>query len=133
MLCYSPLLSIYSCRHNSPVWLVTDNEALGREVMALIPQCIASLPELNRINATAAWRDYGEVILCKDRDEMLQVANEMAPEHLHVSASGLDWWRDNLTCYGSLFLGRLYVSVSLYECMLSPCPVNVCMYAIIGR
>jgi sulfopropanediol 3-dehydrogenase len=74
--------------------------------MELVPQCIATLPELNRINATAAWRDYGEVILCEDRAEMLKIANDFAPEHLHVSASDLSWWRNNLVCYGSLFLGE---------------------------
>ena len=74
--------------------------------MELVPGCIETLPQLNRINAEAAWRDFGEVIVCENRNEMLQLADKFAPEHLHVSAVDLDWWRDNLSCYGSLFLGE---------------------------
>jgi sulfopropanediol 3-dehydrogenase len=67
---------------------------------------IADLPELNRINAEAAWRDYAEVILCEDREEMAATSDEYAPEHLTVQANDLDWWLDRLRCYGSLFLGE---------------------------
>ena len=92
--------------YNSPVWLVTDHKPLAEEVMALVPSLIADLPELNRENATAAWRDYAEVILCGDREEMAACSDEYAPEHLTVQAEDLDWWLDRLTCYGSLFLGE---------------------------
>jgi len=92
--------------YNSPVWLVTDNRALAERVMARVPELIAALPEPNKSSAEAAWRDYAEVILCDDREEMAQVADETAPEHLTVQAGDLDWWLDRLTCYGSLFLGE---------------------------
>ncbi len=92
--------------YNSPVWLVTDDRPLAEEVMALVPDLINDLPDLNRENATAAWRDYAEVILCKDRDEMAATSDAYAPEHLTVQAADLDWWLDRLTCYGSLFLGE---------------------------
>ena len=92
--------------YNSPVWLVTDDRPLAEEVMKLVPELIADLPDVNRENATAAWRDYAEVILCSDRDEMAATSDEYAPEHLTVQAEDLDWWLDRLSCYGSLFLGE---------------------------
>lgn len=92
--------------YNSPVWLVTDDRALAERVMALVPGMIDDLPQVNRENAFAAWRDYAEVILCADREEMATCSDEYAPEHLTVQADDLDWWLDRLTCYGSLFLGE---------------------------
>lgn len=92
--------------YNSPVWLVTDDRALAEKVMDLVPDLIADLPELNSQNAAAAWRDYAEVILCADREEMAACSDDYAPEHLTVQAEDLDWWLDRLTCYGSLFLGE---------------------------
>ncbi|UWQ85889.1 histidinol dehydrogenase [Leisingera caerulea] len=92
--------------YNSPVWLVTDDRALAEDVMRLVPGYIDDLPEVNRENATAAWRDYAEVILCADREDMAACSDEYAPEHLTVQAADLDWWLQRLTCYGSLFLGE---------------------------
>ena len=92
--------------YNSPVWLVTDNETLANNVMNLVPKLIEDLPETNRENATAAWRDYAEVIVCGNREEMASCSDEYAPEHLTVQADDLDWWLERLTCYGSLFLGE---------------------------
>ena len=92
--------------YNSPVWLVTDDRALAEDVMARVPVLIADLPEVNRENAAAAWRDYAEVILCKDREDMAATSDDYAPEHLTVQAEDPDWWLDRLTCYGSLFLGE---------------------------
>ena len=92
--------------YNSPVWLVTDDRALAEKVMELVPGLIEDLPEMNRDNARAAWRDYAEVILCADREEMAATSDEYAPEHLTVQAEDLDWWLNRLTCYGSLFLGE---------------------------
>jgi len=92
--------------YNSPVWLVTDHEALASKVMNLVPKLIDDLPETNRDNAAAAWRDYAEVIVCENREEMAACSDEYAPEHLTVQAGDLDWWLERLTCYGSLFLGE---------------------------
>ena len=92
--------------YNSPVWLVTDDEALANKVMDLVPDLIADLPELNRQNAEAAWRDYAEVMVCADREEMAACSDDYAPEHLTVQAEDLDWWLGRLLCYGSLFLGE---------------------------
>jgi len=92
--------------YNSPVWLVTDDQALAEKVMELVPGLIEDLPDTNRENAFAAWRDYAEVILCDNREEMEQTSDDYAPEHLTVQAADLDWWLENLSCYGSLFLGE---------------------------
>jgi sulfopropanediol 3-dehydrogenase len=92
--------------YNSPVWLVTDDRALAEKVMEMVPDLIADLPEVNSQNAAAAWRDYAEVIVCSDREEMAACSDDYAPEHLTVQAEDLDWWLDRLTCYGSLFLGE---------------------------
>jgi sulfopropanediol 3-dehydrogenase len=92
--------------YNSPVWLVTDDRDLAEDVMRRVPALIDDLPQVNRENAFAAWRDYAEVILCSDREEMAATSDEYAPEHLTVQAQDLDWWRDRLSCYGSLFLGE---------------------------
>ncbi|MBV6658277.1 MAG: histidinol dehydrogenase [Devosiaceae bacterium] len=92
--------------YNSPVWLVTDRESFGREVMDIVPQLIPQLPETNAKNAEAAWRDYAEIILCADREEMAAVSDSYAPEHLHVQCADLDWWLGRLSAYGSLFLGE---------------------------
>lgn len=92
--------------YNSPVWLVTDDVSLAKSVLDLVPKIIEELPNVNRTNAKAAWRDFGEVILCSSRESMVQTSNEYAPEHLTVQAKNLDWWLDQLKCYGSLFLGE---------------------------
>jgi sulfopropanediol 3-dehydrogenase len=92
--------------YNSPVWLVTDDRKLAETVMGMVPALIEDLPDVNRENATAAWRDYAEVILCEDREEMAATSDEYAPEHLTVQADDTDWWLERLSCYGSLFLGE---------------------------
>jgi sulfopropanediol 3-dehydrogenase len=92
--------------YNSPVWLVTDDRALAEKVMDLVPGLIEDLPEVNRDNARAAWRDYAEVMVCDTREEMAATSDEYAPEHLTVQAEDLDWWLNCLSCYGSLFLGE---------------------------
>jgi sulfopropanediol 3-dehydrogenase len=91
---------------DSPVWLITTSRALGREVMRLVPTLIESLPDLARRAATAAWRDYAEVVLCETRAEAVTISDRYACEHLQVMADDLDWWLANLRNYGSLFLGE---------------------------
>lgn len=92
--------------HESPAWLFTSSRTLADRVMARMPQLIADLPEPARSAADAAWRDYGEVILCDTRAEIVEISDWYASEHLEVHAADLDWWLGNLTNYGSLFLGE---------------------------
>ena len=91
---------------NSPAWLYTTNQTLCDYVMKRVPELIADLPKTSRDNAYAAWRDYGEVVLCDTNEELCQVSDEYAPEHLEVQAENLDWWSEKLQNYGSLFLGE---------------------------
>jgi len=92
--------------HESPAWLFTTSKALAEEVMRRVPELIATLPPIARDAAGAAWRDYGEVIVCDTREEVAAVSDRYASEHLEVHARDLDWWLATLTCYGSLFLGE---------------------------
>ena len=92
--------------HESPGWLFTTSRALAEAVIECIPRLIETLPQPARDASTAAWRDYGEVILAGSREELVQVSDRYAAEHLQVQARDLDWWLENLTNYGSLFLGE---------------------------
>ena len=92
--------------HESPAWLFTTSQSLAEKVMEWMPKLIANLPATARDAAGAAWRDYAEVIVCDTREEMAQISDRHAPEHLEVHAADLDWWLRRLTCYGSLFLGE---------------------------
>ena len=92
--------------HESPAWLMTTSRALADEAMLRVPALIDKLPPTARDAAGAAWRDYGEVVLGETREEIAQVSDRYAPEHLEVHARDLDWWLARLTCYGSLFLGE---------------------------
>jgi sulfopropanediol 3-dehydrogenase len=85
---------------------MTTSRLLAEQVMRRVPQLIDNLPPIARDAAGAAWRDYGEVVLGDTREELAQVSDRYAPEHLEVHARDLDWWLGRLTCYSSLFLGE---------------------------
>ena len=92
--------------HESPAWLFTTSRVLAEDVMRRVPALIETLPPTARDAAGAAWRDYGEVIVCDTREELAAVSDKYASEHLEVHTRDLEWWLANLTCYGSLFLGE---------------------------
>jgi len=92
--------------YNSPAWLYTTDKNLAETVMKIIPKLIQDLPELSKINAEAAWNDYGEVVLCNNDEEMADISDKYAPEHLEVHTENLHWWLKRLKNYGSLFLGE---------------------------
>jgi sulfopropanediol 3-dehydrogenase len=92
--------------HESPAWLITSSRRLAGEVAAIVPQLIANLPPTANEAAGAAWRDYGEIVLCDTAEEMAAVSDAYACEHLEVQCADLDWWHARLTNYGSLFLGE---------------------------
>ncbi len=92
--------------YNSPAWLYTTDKNLAEKVIKKVPELILDLPELSQINAEAAWKDYGEVVLCDNNEEMANISDRYAPEHLEVHAENLDWWLKRLKNYGSLFLGE---------------------------
>ena len=92
--------------YNSPAWLFTTSKKLAEEVMKRVPELISDLPELPKTSAEAAWRDYGEVILCETDEEMASISDEYAPEHLEIQTKKDKWFHDRLKNYGSLFIGE---------------------------
>jgi sulfopropanediol 3-dehydrogenase len=88
---------------NSPAILLTDSEQLARDTMAEIERQLETLPTADV--AGQAWRDYGQVIVCDTRDEMLAEADRIASEHVQVMTRDDDWFLQNMRNYGALFLG----------------------------
>jgi sulfopropanediol 3-dehydrogenase len=92
--------------HESPGWLIATDRALAEAVMRRVPDLIAALPAIARDAAAAAWRDFGEVVLCATREDAVEVSDRYCCEHLQVQAADPDWWLARLRNYGSLFLGE---------------------------
>ena len=91
---------------DSPAWLITTSRELAEQVQSRMPGLIADLPEIQSKAAEAAWRDYGEIGLCDNREEAAQLSDQYAAEHLEVQAEDQQWWLYRLRNYGSLFLGE---------------------------
>ena len=102
-LCAADLLGQAEHGPNSPAILLTDSEALARATMAEVERQLEVLPT-GEI-AGRAWREYGQVIVCDTREEILQKANEIASEHVQVMTRDPDWFLANMRNYGALFLG----------------------------
>ncbi len=92
--------------YNSPGWVLTTDKSVAEHVIKRIPELISKLPEGPKSSAEPAWRDYGEVMLCDNNEEMAKISDQYAAEHLEVHAENLDWWLKRLRNYGSLFLGE---------------------------
>ncbi|TQL70826.1 sulfopropanediol 3-dehydrogenase [Nocardioides albertanoniae] len=88
----------------SPASLVTTSRRLAEELPAEIDRQLAGLS--TRSVAEPAWRDYGSIYLAEDRETAVAIMDLLAPEHLEVLTDDLDWYLQNLTNYGSLFLGE---------------------------
>ena len=91
---------------DSPAWLITTSKKLGQAVINKMDDYINALPNVQKEAATAAWRDYGEVVLCDSKEEAAQKSDEYAPEHLEIQTQHDDWYVEHLTSYGSLFIGE---------------------------
>jgi len=102
-LCATDLLGQAEHGYDSPAVLLTNSRQLATDTMKEIDRLLTILPTAD--TASVSWRDYGEVILCDTYDEMLQVADDIASEHVQVMTDRDDWFLDNMTCYGALFLG----------------------------
>jgi sulfopropanediol 3-dehydrogenase len=102
-LCATDLLGQAEHGYNSPAVLVTNSRQLAEATLAEIDRLLTILPTAD--TASVSWRDYGEVVLCDNHDEMLEVANYIASEHVQVMTDRDDWYLDNMTSYGALFLG----------------------------
>ncbi|WP_333712955.1 histidinol dehydrogenase [Yoonia sp.] len=102
-LCATDLLGQAEHGYNSPAVLLTNSRKLASETMAEIDRLLKIIPTAD--TAGKSWEDYGEVILCDTYDEMLQVADDIASEHVQVMTDRDDWFLEKMTCYGALFLG----------------------------
>jgi sulfopropanediol 3-dehydrogenase len=102
-MCATDLLGQAEHGYNSPAVLLTNSRALAEATMTEIDRLLAILPTAE--TASVSWRDFGEVILCDTHEEMLRVANDIASEHVQVMTDRDDWYLDNMTSYGALFLG----------------------------
>jgi len=102
-LCATDLLGQAEHGYDSPAVLVTNSRKLAEGTLAEVERLLSILPTAD--TASVSWRDYGEVILCTTYDEMLDVANEIASEHVQVMTDRDDWFLEKMTSYGALFLG----------------------------
>ena len=102
-LCATDLLGQAEHGYNSPAVLVTNSQKLADETLNEINRILTILPTAE--TAGVSWEEYGEVVVCETYDEMLEVANEIASEHVQVMTDRDDWFLDNMHSYGALFLG----------------------------
>ncbi len=102
-LCATDLLGQAEHGYNSPCVLLTNSRKLAEDTMAEVDRILGILPTAG--TAKVSWEEYGEVIVCDTYNEMLEVADEIASEHVQVMTDRDDWFLENMTCYGALFLG----------------------------
>lgn len=102
-LCATDLLGQAEHGYNSPAVLVTNSRALADGTLAEVDRILQILP--TAATARVSWQEYGEVIVCDSYDEMLEVANDIASEHVQVMTDRDDWFLEKMTSYGALFLG----------------------------
>ncbi|WP_170381929.1 histidinol dehydrogenase [Ruegeria atlantica] len=102
-MCATDLLGQAEHGYNSPCVMITDSEALGRDTLAEIERLLKILPTAEI--ASASWEDYGEIIVCESREEMLAEADRIASEHVQIMTDDDDYFVDNMKNYGALFIG----------------------------
>jgi len=102
-ICATDLLGQAEHGPTSPAVLITNSEKLAKETMAEVERLLSILPTADA--AGQAWKDYGEVIVCDSVDEMVSEADRIASEHVQVMTRDPDYFLNNMTNYGSLFLG----------------------------
>ena len=102
-LCATDLLGQAEHGYNSPAVMLTNSEDLARQTIREIERLLKILPTAE--TASVSWDEYGEVIVCDSYNEMLQMADEIASEHVQVMTDRDDWFLEHMTCYGALFLG----------------------------
>lgn len=102
-LCATDLLGQAEHGPNSPAILLTNSEQLAKDTMQQIEVQLQTLP--TAAIAGEAWREYGQVLICDSYEEMVAVADEIASEHVQVMTKDPNYFLDNMTNYGALFLG----------------------------
>ena len=102
-ICATDLLGQAEHGYNSPAVLVTNSLKLAKETQQEIDRILDILPTSE--TARKSWEDYGEVVLCDTYEEMLEISDEIASEHVQVMTNRDDWFLENMKSYGALFLG----------------------------
>jgi len=102
-ICATDLLGQAEHGPTSPAILVTNSEALAKATINEVDRQLKVLP--TAAIAEKAWRDHGQVILCQNEEEMLEVSNEIACEHVQVMTKDPNYFLKNMTNFGALFLG----------------------------
>ena len=102
-ICATDLLGQAEHGYNSPAVLVTNSLKLATETQQEIDRILDILPTSE--TARKSWEDYGEVVLCDTYEEMLEISDEIASEHVQVMTNRDDWFLENMKSYGALFLG----------------------------
>ena len=102
-LCAADLLGQAEHGPTSPAVLLTNSEALALETMKEVDRQLKILPTGEV--AGQAWDVYGQVIVCDSYEEMLSEADKIASEHVQVMTKDPDYFLNNMTNYGALFLG----------------------------
>jgi sulfopropanediol 3-dehydrogenase len=102
-ICATDLLGQAEHGTNTPAVLITDSRALAMDTLREIDRLLTILPTASV--AGQAWTDFGEIVLCADRDEMLREADRYASEHVQVMTRDDGFFLDNMQNYGALFLG----------------------------
>jgi len=102
-MCAVDLLGQAEHGPTSPAILLTNSEKLAKETMAEVERQLTILP--TAAIAKESWANYGEVIVCDTYEEMLQKADELAFEHVQVMTKDPDYFLNNMTNFGALFLG----------------------------
>ncbi|MEZ9699311.1 histidinol dehydrogenase [Vibrio sp. 10N.261.46.E12] len=90
--------------YNSPAVLLTNSETFAEKTVKEIERQLTILPTAEV--AGKAWENYGQVIVCDSYEEMVEVADDIASEHVQVMTKDPKYFLDNMTNYGALFLGR---------------------------
>ena len=102
-MCATDLLGQAEHGPTSPAILLTNSENLAKQTMEEVDRQLKTLSTSD--TAAPAWRDYGQVIVADSYDEMVEIANDLAFEHVQVMTDRDDWFLENMSNYGSLFLG----------------------------
>ena len=102
-MCATDLLGQAEHGPTSPAILLTNSKNLAEKTMEEVDRQLNTLSTSD--TAAPAWRDYGQVIVADSYDEMVEIANDLAFEHVQVMTDRDDWFLENMSNYGSLFLG----------------------------
>ncbi|WP_127559669.1 histidinol dehydrogenase [Saccharospirillum alexandrii] len=102
-LCATDLMGQAEHGYNSPAALLTTSRELAEATLKEVDRLLEILPTAE--TARKSWEDYGDVILCSTHEEMLDLANEMAYEHVQIMTDRDDWYLEHMHSYGALFLG----------------------------